>query len=132
MERFAVACASGSLRTSLQDAAGLTHFDHRWTDGGVDVAAPFTGAHLLHAAVAACLLNDVHREAGNLGVPVDGVKVEAEGGFDPDWSSTGISYRIRVDSPADPDALAQLLAVVDQVAEVPRALRAGAAVTPAG
>ena len=36
----------------------------------------FTGGHLLHLAVAACVLNDMHREAQSRGVPIDGVLVE--------------------------------------------------------
>jgi hypothetical protein len=56
----------------------------------VTVRADFTGAHLLHLAVAGCVLNDLYREAAGLGV--------------------------------------ELLAVVDRVAEIPRAVRAGAAV----
>lgn len=129
MNNFAVVCASGSLRVGLGDEDQLTHFRHRWTDGGVDVAAGFTGAHLLHLAVAACVLNDVHREADKLGVPIDGVRVHAEGAFGEDWSSTGITYRVEVDSPADPAGIEQLIDIVDQLAEIPRAIRAGAPVT---
>lgn len=124
-------CASGSLREGLGDEDQLTHFSHRWTDGGVDVAASFTGAHVLHLAVAACVLNDLHREAGKLGVPIDGVRVAAEGRFGDDWSSTGITYRVQVDSPADAAGIEQLIEIVDQLAEIPRAIRAGAPVTRA-
>ena len=131
MESYAVTCASGTLRSRLP-GDGVTHFAHRWTSGGVDVAAPFTGAHLLHASIAACVLNDLYREAEKLGVPLDGVLVEAEGGFTADWASTGISYRVRLDSPADPDELRRLLAIVDEVAEIPRAVRAGADVARVG
>lgn len=128
MSNFAVVCASGSLRGSL-DGEPVTHFSHRWTEGGVDALATFTGAHLLHLAVAACILNDVHREADGRGVPLDGVRVEADGEFGEDWSSTGISYRIEVDSAADPAGIAELIAIVDHLAEIPRAVRAGITVT---
>lgn len=90
MSNYAVACASGSLRSRL-DGQPVTHLDHRWTDAGVDVLASFTGAHLLHLAVAACVLNDLHREADARGFPLNGVLVEAEGDFGDDWSSTGIT-----------------------------------------
>ena len=127
MDSFAVTCAAGTFLGGLGDTT--TRFPHRWTPAGVEVSAPFTGAHLLHASVAACVLNDLYREAGSLGVQLDGVLVEAEGGFAADWASTGISYRVQLDSPADPDALQRLLAAVDEVAEIPRAVRAGTRVS---
>src|SRR6478609_2658137 len=66
----------------------------------------FTGAHLLHLAAAGCVLNDVYREAERLGVPIDGVRVTASGGFDTDtWQSTGISYAVDIDSPAPTDQI---------------------------
>ncbi len=131
MDSFAVTCASGTFRGG-QPGDGVTHFAHRWTSGGVDVTAPFTGAHLLHASIAACVLNDLYREAEQRGLRLDGVLVEAEGGFTPDWASTGVSYRVQLDSPSDPEALQRLLAIVDEVAEIPRAVRAGTDVTRAG
>lgn len=57
-----------------------------------------------------------------------GVAVEADGGFDADWNSTGVEYAVTVDSVATPDELAHLAAVVDEVAEVPRVVRAGTSV----
>jgi len=53
----------------------------------------------------------------------------AAGGFDTaTWQSTGIDYSVEVSSDAPADRLAHLLSVVDQVAEIPQAIRAGAAV----
>jgi hypothetical protein len=50
-------------------------------------------------------------------------------GFDAStWQSTGIDYSAEVSSDASADLLAQLLEVVDQVTEIPRAIRAGATV----
>jgi uncharacterized OsmC-like protein len=91
--------------------------------------APANGAQALHLSVALCVLNDLYREAARLGIEVAGVVVEADGGFDEDWRSTGISYTVEIDSPASEEEQAHLLRVVDDVAEVPRAIRAGAAVT---
>ncbi|MEU2348764.1 OsmC family protein [Modestobacter sp. NPDC049651] len=130
MAEHAVVVGSGTLRSAAADAV---QFPHRWTPGGVTVEATFTGAHLLHLAAAGCVLNDVHREAGRLGIAVDGVRVTAAGGFDPGtWASTGIEYAVDVDSPASAAQVADLLAAVDAVAEIPRALRAGTSVTRAG
>lgn len=126
MTDFSVECAAGSLRPS--ENATVTHFAHRWTDGGVDVTADFTGAHLLHLSVAACVLNNLYREADAVGVVLDGARVTASGHFSDAWASTGIDYRVEVDSPAAAAVVDQLIDLVDQVAEIPRAVRAGASV----
>jgi uncharacterized OsmC-like protein len=103
---------------------------HRWTPDGVVIEAEFTGAHLFHLSAAGCVLNDLYREAEGLGITLRGVRVHAGGGFDPaTWSSTGIEYDVVIDSPADVDQLQRLLDLVDEIAEIPRALRAGTMVT---
>jgi len=127
METYTVVCAAGTLRAV--DDAGTVHFPHRWTDGGVEVSTAFTGAHLLHTAVAGCVLNDLYREASALGLLLAGVRVTAQGGFDEAWASTGIEYRVELDAALDPRALARLLRRVDEFAEIPRAIRTGARVT---
>ena len=125
-ERFEVAVGAGTLMSASGSAV---RFPHRWTPGGVTVDAGFTGGHLLHLAVAGCVLNDMYREAAALGIELAGVRVTAAGGFDTGtWQSAGISYAVEVDSGAPADQLAHLLQVVDQVAEIPQAVRAGATV----
>jgi hypothetical protein len=123
---FAVTVAAGSLAAP---GDGTWQLPHRWTDGGVVVEASFTGAHLLHLAAAGCVLNDLYREASALGIALDGVRVAASGGFDDEWASTGISYEVQLASAASAGELDQLLALVDEVAEIPRALRASTTVT---
>ena len=121
---FGVRASSGTLR----DADGVA-LQHSWTGEGV-VAAPVTnGAQVLHLSVALCVLNDTYREAARLGLSVDGVAVEADGAFDDEWRSTGITYAVTIDSPATTEEVAHLQSVVDEVAEIPRAIRAGAPVT---
>lgn len=123
----AVTVGAGSLRPDAPDALALPH---RWTTAGMRATPAPTGAHLLHLAVAACVLNDLYREAGALGVTLDGAAVEARGGFDPGtWASTGVTYTVRCDTTAPGDAVTRLLAAVDAVAEIPRALRQGVPVT---
>jgi len=125
-DRFAVAVAAGTLRSSDTSAV---QFSHRWTSEGVTVQADFTGAHLLHLAAAGCVLNDIYREAATLGVELQGVRVHAAGDFDTNtWASTGITYSVQVSSYASSEELAHLLDVVDEIAEIPRAIRAGAPV----
>ena len=124
--RFEVTASAGTLTSESSTAV---RFPHRWTPGGVSVEADFTGGHVLHLAVASCILNDIYREAAALGIAVTGVRVSAAGGFDTaTWQSTGMDYSVDVSSDAPADRLAHLLAVVDQVAEIPQAIRAGATV----
>ncbi|GAA1829366.1 hypothetical protein GCM10009682_55370 [Luedemannella flava] len=126
VDGFAVIVGAGSLRST---GSGAVAFPHRWTPGGVTVEADFTGAHLLHLSAAGCVLNDVYREAGALGIEIEGVRVTAAGGFDTDtWTSTGITYQVELRSPASAEDLDRLLDRVDEVAEIPRAIRAGASV----
>jgi hypothetical protein len=119
-----VVAASGTLR-----APEGVHLQHTWTDTGV-VAAPVTnGAHVLHLSVALCVLNDTYREAAALALPIAGVRVEADGSFADDWSSTGITYRVTLDTAASAEDQTRLRDTVESLAEIPRAIRAGAPVT---
>lgn len=121
-EGFRVRATAGSLRGDPADGFALPH---AWTDAGVVVEGAGTGAHVLHTSVALCVLNDLYREADRLGLSLDGVAVAAAGGFDDAWSSTGIRYDVELDAGLSGDERAELLRVVDEVAEIPRALRAG-------
>ena len=119
MSDFPAIVSAGSLR-----GEGTT-MPHAWTEEGVTVQVDFTGAHLLHLAVAGCVLNDVYREARELGIDLTGVRVVARGGFDTDrWVTRGIDYDVQVDGPSDADR-DRLLSRVDAVAEIPRVIRSG-------
>lgn len=121
-----VVVGAGSLRSIGDSAQG---FPHRWTSEGVAVDAEFTGAHLLHLAAAGCVLNDLYREASTMGLVIRGVRVSAEGDFDSaTWHSTGITYSVDLDTSASENEVEELLRRVDDVAEIPRAMRAGAPV----
>lgn len=121
-ETYDAVVAAGSYRSAAPEAVP---FAHRWTDEGVTVEAAFTGAHMLHVAVAGCVLNDLYREARGLGIELDGVRVTASGEYDADWAIDAIAYRVELDTTATPAAVEELLAAVDSVAEVPRAVRRG-------
>jgi uncharacterized OsmC-like protein len=130
VDGFDVVVAAGSLRSV---EPGTVTMQHRWTPTGVTVETDFTGAHLLHLAVAGCVLNDLYREAAGLGIELDGVRVTARGSFDAQtWTSNGIGYSVELDSTADADDVNRLLEVVDTVAEIPRAVRSGGPVTRSG
>jgi glutaredoxin len=80
-------------------------------------------------SAAGCILNDVYREAARLGIAIDGVRVCAYGDFDQStWESKGIEYEIEVASEASASDIESLIGLVDDVAEIPKALRAGATV----
>jgi hypothetical protein len=120
---FPVLLSAGSLRAADTDGWVVPHV---WTDTGVVVEAAPNGAGVLHVAVALCVLNDLFREGDALGVPVAGARVAARGEFDTtSWVSTGVTYTVEVDSVASPDEVAELVDRVDEVAEIPRVLRAG-------
>ncbi len=123
LSALGVRASAGSLRAS--DGVVLPH---TWTAEGVVAGPAANGAQLLHLSVALCVLNDTYREAERLGLEVDGVAVEADGRFDDEWRSTGIEYSVTLDSRAGAVEQAALLAAVEEVAEIPRALRAGAPV----
>ncbi|HEX5367602.1 MAG TPA: OsmC family protein [Acidimicrobiales bacterium] len=123
---YEVTASAGRLRPAPGVGVAMPH---RWSADGVVVEAEFTGAHLYLLAAAGCVLNDVYREAERMRIPIDGVRVRATGGFDAGtWVSTGIEYRVDVASEAGDAEVEDLLRVVDDVAEMPRALRAGATV----
>ena len=124
--RFPVTVSAGSLRPEGDIG---TEMAHQWTDVGVVVEAPFTGGHLYHLAAAGCVLNDVYREAERLGMTIAGVRVRADGALDTTtWTSTGVEYRVEIDADAGKAEIDRLLAVVDEVAEIPKALRTGTSV----
>ena len=127
LSALGVRATAGTLRGS----EGIV-LDHAWTDQGVVAGPAANGAQLLHMSVALCVLNDTYREAERLGLDVDGVAVEADGGFDDEWRSTGIEYSVTLDSRASVEDVARLNTVVDDVAEIPRAVRAGAQITRRG
>lgn len=88
------------------------------------------GGEFLLLALATCYCNDLYREAARLGIAVDGVEVEATAVFPGiGLAATDIRYRVRVDSPADAAAVAELIRKTDAVAEVHNTVRAGVAVT---
>lgn len=117
---FGVTAGAGSLRP----VAGVT-LPHTWTTDEIVAHPASNGAQVLHLAVAVCVLDDTFREARELGIEVTGVAATADGTFDDGWRSTGIVYTLTVDSPAAADDIARLVARVDDVAEIPQALRAG-------
>ena len=88
------------------------------------------GGVFLMLALATCYCNDLYREAERLGIPVDGVVVEATAEFPGiGLAATNIRYAVDVFSSAAPGDIAELVRQTDAVAEVHNTIRSGAAVT---
>jgi organic hydroperoxide reductase OsmC/OhrA len=84
------------------------------------------GGEFLMLALATCYCNDLYREAERLGVPIEGVEVEASAEFPGiGLAATNIKYRATVSSSAASSAVAQLLRETDAVAEIHNTVRAG-------
>ena len=84
------------------------------------------GGELLALALATCFCNDLYREAGRLGIIINGCEVTAKARFDGvGLPAETITYAARVDSPAAPADIEHLLRETDRVAEIHNTLRTG-------
>jgi uncharacterized OsmC-like protein len=90
----------------------------------------FNGGQLLYLAVAACISNDLYREAVAMGIAVTGVVVEVDGDFpEAGAPSTPIEAVVDLSGDAPEDRLRALLDRVVEVAEIPRSLLGATPVT---
>lgn len=86
----------------------------------------FSGGQLLNLAVAACVSNDLYREAATRGLRLRRVAVHARSDYVGDPAvSTPIEYEVEVDADAPESAIADLVRHVDSIAEIPNSLRRG-------
>jgi organic hydroperoxide reductase OsmC/OhrA len=127
MEISAIVRSSGleheaAVRT---DATAQSLAIPRKASGGSAV----NGGEFLMLALATCFCNDLYREAERLGIPLDGVEVEASARFPGiGLAATDIRYRATIDSTAPGAAVDELLRRTDAVSEVHNTIRAGAPV----
>jgi len=89
----------------------------------------FNGGQLLYSAIAVCISNDLYREAAALGLRLSRVNLVVDG----DWPGRGLpSGPITVDIELEGDGreaqLAELVRIVEDVAEIPNTIRATAPV----
>lgn len=90
----------------------------------------FNGGQLLHLAVAACVSNDLFREAAARDLVLTRVVVRVDGGYAGTPAvSTGIRYSVEIEGRASENELHSLATYVDEIAEIPNSLRLGADVT---
>lgn len=84
----------------------------------------FNGGQLLYLSIAACLSNDLYREAATLGIALDAVEVTVDGDFPGRGAaSTPIAVDLVVRGRATEAQLQTLVAEVERVAEIPRTTR---------
>jgi uncharacterized OsmC-like protein len=90
----------------------------------------FNGGQLLYLSIAACVSNDVYREAATMRITVRRVVVEVDGDFPARGAaSTPIEVAVTVEADADDAAVDALIAEVDRVAEIPNTIRGTVPVT---
>jgi uncharacterized OsmC-like protein len=84
----------------------------------------FNGGQLLYLSIAACISNDVYREAATMGITVRRVAVEVDGDFPGRGAaSMPIEASVAVEADADDAEIDALIAEVDRVAEIPNTIR---------
>ena len=90
----------------------------------------FNGGQLLYAAIAACLSNDLYREATRLGIKLSRVAMTVDGDFPGRGEpSSPISVELEVEGDAPEAHLAELVDLVDELAEIPNSIRAATPIT---
>ena len=88
------------------------------------------GGHLLYLSVAACISNDLYRDAAARGIVLTRVVVTVDGDFDGGRGSvsTPIDVDVELEGEATEAELNALLDEVDAIAEIPNSLRNATAV----
>ena len=113
----------GDGPTALGEAGPFTLVTDRPTAvGGGGLG--FNGGQLLYLSIAACWSNDLYREAATMGIELDGVEITVDGDFPSRGSgSTPISVDVTVRSSEPEERIRELIAAVEVIAEIPRAIR---------
>ena len=115
----------GDGPTALGDAGPFTLVVDRATAAGGG-GLGFSGGQLFYLSIAACWSNDLYREATTMGIELDGVEISVDGDFPARGSgSTPITVGVVVRTGAAEDQVRALIAEVERVAEIPRAIREG-------
>lgn len=118
----------GDGPTALGEAGPFSLVTDRPTAAGGG-GLGFNGGQLLYLSIAACWSNDLYREAATMGIELDGVEITVDGDFPARGSgSTPISVEVVVRSSAPEARVRDLIAEVERVAEIPRAIRDATAI----
>ena len=118
----------GDGPTALGEAGPFSLVTDRPTAAGGG-GLGFNGGQLLYLSIAACWSNDLYREAATMGIELDGVEITVDGDFPARGSgSTPVSVEVVVRSSAPEARVRALIAEVERVAEIPRAIRDATAI----
>jgi organic hydroperoxide reductase OsmC/OhrA len=113
----------GDGPTALGQAGPFTLVTDRPTAAGGG-GLGFNGGQLFYLSIAACWSNDLYREAATMGIELDRVEITVDGDFPARGSgSTPISVDVAIRSSAPEEQVRKLIAEVERVAEIPRAIR---------
>jgi uncharacterized OsmC-like protein len=89
----------------------------------------FNGGQLLYLAIAACVSNDLFREADAAGIRLHTVAITVDGDFSGvPATSTEVTYDVELSGDAGENVLRSLVQRVDSIAEIPNSLRHGTSV----
>lgn len=88
-----------------------------------------SGGEALHFALAMCVFNNIARESRNREIQLRELSVTADGDFDADELSTGISFSISIAGAAPEDVLRELAQFGADDARIAKTLRHPTSVT---
>jgi uncharacterized OsmC-like protein len=88
-----------------------------------------SGGEALHFALAMCVFNNITRESRDRGIRLEELSVTADGDFDADELSTGISFSISIAGDAPEDVLRDLAQFGGDDSTVAKTLRHPTVVT---
>lgn len=90
----------------------------------------FNGGQLLYLSIAACISNDLYREAATRGIVLRSVAITVDGDFPARAApSTPIEVSVAVTGEASEEELTALVEDVDRIAEIPNSIRGTTPVT---
>ena len=119
----------GGGPTALGSAGSYTLVADRPVEAGGG-GLGFNGGQLLYLAVAACVSNDLYREAAARGFTLREVAVDVEGDFPAPGAPSGpIEITLSVTGDASQGSLGALVDEVDRIAEIPNSIRGTTPVT---
>jgi uncharacterized OsmC-like protein len=111
--------------TALGSAGGFTLVVDRAKEAGGG-GMGFSGGQLLNLAVAACISNDLFRDAAKAGIRLTRVRVTASSDYSGTPAVSGpIEYDVELEGDAPEDRLRALLEETDRIAEIPNSIRRG-------
>jgi organic hydroperoxide reductase OsmC/OhrA len=109
--------------TAVMSSGPFTVLADRPVSGG-GRGLGFNGGQLMYASIAACVSNDLYREAATMGIELSRVSLTVEGEFPGRGQPSGpVTVEVELEGTASDARLDELMAVVDEVAEIPNSMR---------